>query len=130
MSDAPFGLSKLSQVALSVTDVDRATAFYRDRLGTKHLFSAPPGLAFFDCDGVRLMLARPEGTEGQQGSVLYFEVADIRAAHGTLVGRGVAFEGEPHVVARLAGADLWMAFFRDSEQNLLAITSQVPRGAP
>lgn len=118
-----FGLGAIGQIAMVVEDVERATAFYRDVLGMKFLFSAPPGLAFFDCGGVRLMLSRPEGESGG-ASVLYFPVPDIAEAHQVLAERGVAFEGEPHVVHRAPGFELWMAFFRDSERNLLAVLQE------
>ncbi len=121
-----FGLAQIGQISMTAHDVDRATAFYRDKLGMRHLFSAPPKLSFFDCGGVRLMLSAPEKPEfDHPGSVLYFKVADIQAAHHTLASRGVSFEGEPHLIARLPTHDLWMAFFRDSENNVLALMSEV-----
>ena len=119
---------RLAQIAIVVQDVERATRFYRDTLGLHLLFQAPPGLAFFDCGGVRLMLSRAEG-EGADAatSILYYDVADIHATHAALRDRGVAFVDEPHVVAPLGERDLWMTFLRDSEANLLAITSELPR---
>ena len=75
---------RLGQIALSVADVERSTAFYRDVLGLPLLFTAPPGLAFLDAGGVRLMLSPPEGgmvTTGGSGIVLYLRVPDIGAAH-------------------------------------------------
>lgn len=126
---APFALSQIGQIALNVQDVPRATAFYRDVLGMTFLF-AFPGLAFFDCGGVRLMLSRPDRPEfDHPASILYYKVADIAAAHLTLVERGVAFVSEPHVVHRAADHDLWLADFRDSEGNLLCLMSEVPRAA-
>lgn len=121
-------LSQIGQIGVPVKDVERATAFYRDVLGMAHLFSAPPGLSFFDCDGVRLMLSRPEGP-GQEtrSSVLYFRVPNIHAAHGALAARGVQFHDPPHLIAQMETHDLWMAFFYDSEANMLAIMSEVPR---
>jgi predicted enzyme related to lactoylglutathione lyase len=119
-------LGRIGQIAIRVHDVARATEFYRDRLGLPHLFSAP-SLAFFDAGGVRLMLGPAEKPElDHASSILYFEVADIDAAHRTLLDRGVRFEGAPHVVARLGAHDLWMAFFYDSEDNMLSMMSQVP----
>jgi methylmalonyl-CoA/ethylmalonyl-CoA epimerase len=95
-------------------------------LGLRLLFRAPPGLAFFDCGGVRLMLSRPEGAETPACAGLpYYVVPDIGAAHTALVDRGVAFVGAPHLVARLPDHDLWLAVFRDSEDNLLALMSEV-----
>lgn len=129
MSQTTLSLGRLGQIAMPVQDVERATAFYRDRLGLRFLFSALPGLAFFDCDGVRLMLSTPEGPEARpRGSTLYFTVPDIQAAHEALVARGVGFVGKPHIIARMPTYDLWMAFFRDSEDNLLAIMSEAPKG--
>jgi predicted enzyme related to lactoylglutathione lyase len=123
----PFGLCAIAQVAINAHDIDRATAFYRDTLGMKFLFSAPPGLAFFDCDGVRLMLSLPARPEfDHPSSILYFDVADIQAAHSTLVERGVVFEEAPAFVANMGTYDLWIAAFRDSENNVMALMSNVP----
>jgi len=117
-----IGISRLGQVAINVHDVDRATAFYRDKLGLPFLFSGGPKLAFFDCGGVRLMLSLPEKPEfDHPSSVLYFNVPDIDAAYRQLLDASVHFEGAPHLIARMPDHDLWMAFFRDSEQNLLAL---------
>jgi len=125
---AAFGLGAIGQIALRAHDLDRAVAFYRDTLGMRFLFTAPPGLAFFDCGGIRLMLSRPEQPElDHPGSVIYYKVPDIQHARDTLVGRGVAFESEPHLIARLPDHDLWMGFFRDSEGNPLALMSEVRR---
>ena len=121
-----FGLSQIGQIAISVKDVDTAVAFYRDVLGLKLLFQAPPGLAFFDCGGVRLMLARPEKPEfDHPASTLYFKVADIQQATATLKSRGVRFEEEPHLIAKMPDHELWMAFFRDAEKNLLGLMSEI-----
>lgn len=122
-----FGLSKLGQISMNARDLARATAFYRDTLGVPFLFEVP-NLAFFDLGGVRLMLSPPEREEfDHPGSVLYFSVADIAAAHRDLADRGVTFEGEPHAIADMGTYVLWMAFFRDSEGNLLALMSEVPK---
>ena len=118
-----LALSSLLQLSMPVQDIDRAVAFYRDQLGARFLFQAGT-LGFFDLDGVRLMLAVPEGSGGEGGSALYFSVADVPAAYEVLRARGVTFEGEPHVVHRTDTSELWMAFFRDSEHNLLAISGE------
>lgn len=125
---AGIGITRLGQIAVNTKDVDRAAAFYQDVLGLKLLFKAPPGLAFFDCGGVRLMLSRAEKPEvDHPSSVLYFAVPDIQAAYGKLKESGVQFEDEPHLLARMPAHDLWMTFFRDSEENLLALMSEVAR---
>jgi methylmalonyl-CoA/ethylmalonyl-CoA epimerase len=124
------GLGRIGQVAMAMRDLDAAVAFYRDTLGLPLLFTAPPGLAFFDCAGVRLMLARPEdGAEPGGHSVLYFSVPDIHAAHATLAARGVTFVDEPHLIARLPDREVWMCFLRDPEGNLLGLMSEVPIAA-
>jgi methylmalonyl-CoA/ethylmalonyl-CoA epimerase len=120
-------LSQIGQIAVNAHDIERATAFYRDALGMKHLFSVPK-MAFFDCGGVRLMLGLPEEKEfDHPSSVLYFRVDDIQTTHAALAARGVQFMGQPHVVAQMPAYDLWMAFFRDSEQNVMALMAEVGR---
>jgi methylmalonyl-CoA/ethylmalonyl-CoA epimerase len=122
------GITHLGQIAINAKDVERAAGFYQDKLGLKLLFKAPPGLAFFDCGGVRLMLDRAEKPEfDHPSSVLYFSVSDIQAAFGKLKEDGVRFEDEPHVIAKMPTHDLWMTFFRDSEGNLMALMSEVSR---
>lgn len=121
MSATPVGISKLGQIAMPVDDVARATAFYRDDLGMKFLFDAP-GMAFFDLSGVRLMLAAPEKPEFRSmASILYYIVDDIEGMHAALAGKGVKFEAAPHAVHKTPQMELWMAFLRDSEGNLLAL---------
>lgn len=124
MASAAFGLSQIGQIAINVHDLERAIAFYRDKLGMKHLFTVPK-MAFFECGGIRLMLGLPEKPEfDHPSSIIYFNVDDIQAAFGTLSSRGVLFEGKPHLVAKMPTHDLWMAFFRDSENNLFALMSE------
>ena len=125
-----FGLSAIEQIALNAHDIDRAVAFYRDKLGMKLLFSVPPNLAFFDCDGIRLMLSLPPKAEfDHAGSIIYFNVADIKEAHAMLSERGVEFEEAPSFVADMGTYDLWLAPFRDSEHNLLALMGHVPKSS-
>ena len=117
-----FALRNIGQVALTVDDLERAVAFYRETLGIKHLFSAPPGLAFFEAGEVRLMLTRPESTDSERFTcAIYFKVADIQSARDALASRGVTFEAEPHLIARMPDHELWMAFFRDPDRNLLGL---------
>jgi len=123
-----IGITRIGQIAINAKDVNRAAAFYQDVLGLKLLFRAPGGLAFFDCGGVRLMLDRAEKPEfDHPSSILYFAVPDIQVAYGKLKESGVRFEDEPHLIARMPAHDLWMTFFRDSEENLLALMSEVAR---
>jgi methylmalonyl-CoA/ethylmalonyl-CoA epimerase len=121
---APFGLSAIGQIGITVRDAEKAAAFYRDALGMKLLFQVP-GMAFFDCGGIRLMLSVSEKPAGTYSSILYFKVPDIGAAWAALREGGVALEDEPHLIARMPDHDLWMAFFRDPDGNLLALMCEV-----
>lgn len=128
IASAGVGILRLGQIQVRAHDVERATKFYQDALGLKLLFKAPPGLAFFDCGGVRLMIDSPEKPEfDHPSSVLYFAVPDIQAAHAQMKQSGVRFEDEPHLIATMPDHDLWMTFFRDSEDNLMALMSEVKR---
>lgn len=123
---ANFGLAQIGQISVPVSDIDRAVAFYRDILGMRFLFQAPPGLGFFDCTGVRLMLDAPAKAQAKNySSVIYYKVPDLQAAYETLSARGVVFEKKPHLLAKLPDHELWMAFFRDPDGNLLSLMSEV-----
>jgi methylmalonyl-CoA/ethylmalonyl-CoA epimerase len=123
-----IGINRLGQIAVNTKDVERAAAFYQDVLGLKLLFKALPGLAFFDCGGVRLMLGGASEPEfDHPSSVLYFAVPDIQKAYGKLKECGVQLKDEPHLIASMPAHDLWMTFFHDSEGNLLALMSEVAR---
>jgi methylmalonyl-CoA/ethylmalonyl-CoA epimerase len=113
-------------VALTVHDIPRATAFYRDTLGMAFLFQAP-GLAFFQAGEVRLMLGLPETDSQKFSSIVYFRVEDIESAYRELKGRGVEFTHEPRLIHRGQTTDLWLATFFDPDRNALALMSEVPR---
>jgi methylmalonyl-CoA/ethylmalonyl-CoA epimerase len=118
----------LLQVALTVQDLPRSVAFYRDCVGLPLLFEVPgPNpMAFFRCGDTRLMLTLPEQAgEPHHVSILYFRVADIHTASRDMAAKGVAFEGEPHCIAKMPDHELWMAFFRDPDRNVMALASEV-----
>ena len=121
--------TRIGQIAIVCKDVARARHFYRDTLGLTHLFDAGPTLSFLEIGGVRLMLSRPEG-EASGTSVLYFFVADIQATTSELTAKGVRFLREPHMIAKLSDHELWLAFFKDSEGNTLALMSEVRASWP
>ena len=124
----PFGLSEIRQIAVNAHDIDRAVAFYRDQLGMKYLFSVLPKMAFFNCNGIMLMLSLPETDEfDQSSSILYFAVEDIHEASRVLAERGVQFREQPTFVADMGTYELWMSFFLDSEGNVLALRSEVQK---
>jgi methylmalonyl-CoA/ethylmalonyl-CoA epimerase len=119
--------SRIGQIAVLVTDLPRAVAFYRDVLGLRFLFDAPPGLAFFDCDGVRLMLSKPEGESGGT-SVLYYAVDDLPATVARLREAAVEVLHDAQRIAQMPDHELWMAFIRDSEGNAVGLMSEVRPG--
>jgi methylmalonyl-CoA/ethylmalonyl-CoA epimerase len=124
-ANSEIKLSQIGQIALPATNLERAVQFYSQKLGLPYLFTVP-SLAFFDCDGIRLMLSLPEaGDSFHPGSTIYFKVANIQSAYQALSERDVQFVDAPHLIARMDTHDLWMAFFRDSEGNLLSIMSEV-----
>ena len=116
--------TKIAQIAIAVRDLERAKAFYRDTLGLKWIADAPPGLSFFQCGEVRLMLSQPEGPETAGNSILYYGVEDAGAAHEALVAKGVVFEHPPHVIGRLGDTEVTLGVCRDSEGNLLGLMSE------
>src|ERR1043166_8450564 len=118
-----FRLSRIGQIMIVANDLREMTAFYRDKLGMKLL----PNMTFFDCGGIRLILASPSDQLDKAASVIYFDVPDINQAYDTLSARGVSFERKPEVEARLEKTDLWLAFFRDPEGNFMALMSEVAR---
>lgn len=120
-------IQRIGQIAITVKDVDRARAFYRDVVGLHHLFDAPPRMTFFDCGGVRLLLGESEEGATHGASILYLDTQDIEGTHDALAARGATFEQAPHKVADLGDRELWLAFFRDSEENVMALMSEVPK---
>jgi methylmalonyl-CoA/ethylmalonyl-CoA epimerase len=132
MPQTPLHLGVIGQIAVPVTNLERAVPFYRDTLGMKFLFQVP-NLAFFDCAGVRLMLDVPEErsnepAEAVRSSVIYFKVDDIHRAYSSLFAHGADLVEKPHLIAKMPDHDLWMAFFRDPDKNLLALMSEVRPG--
>lgn len=122
MNSSDFGLNQIGQIAIPVSNLERAVEFYRDVLGIRFLFQAPPGLAFFDCGGVRLLLDVPAKVQpNQNASIIYYKVDELPSAVETLKSRGVLFEQEPELVAKMPDHELWMAFLKDPDGNMLAL---------
>ena len=120
-------LNHIGQIAVNVHDVPRAVAFYRDVLGMTFLFELPT-MGFFDCGGIRLMLSKAESPEfDHRASLIYYKVDDIQQTFESLSQQGVEFISPPRLVAPMPDHDLWMAFFRDPDQNSLALMSEVRR---
>jgi methylmalonyl-CoA/ethylmalonyl-CoA epimerase len=122
-------MSRIIQIAQHAENLDRAAAFYEDLLG--HAPAArfdPPGLLFFVIGDTRLLLE-----PGAPAAVIYLEVDNVPTRIEELRSRGIHIEAEPHVIFRHeddrlgpAGHDEWMAFIRDSEDNLVGLVSHSP----
>lgn len=121
-------LKALRQIAVaSGDDLDASIDFYRDVLRLPFLGRfEPPGIAFFDAQGTRLLLS----TDAPNAR-LYFDVDDISAASEELIERGIAFKGEPIMVHRddagqfgAPAIEEWMRFFDDPAGNLIAIVER------
>jgi len=122
-----YGLSTIGQVALSVKDLDRATAFYKDKLRFKFLFTSG-GMAFFDAGGIRLMLVKPANPEVNHGSsVIYYNVANVPNAYESFLARGVKFDAKPEIAAKTAKFDLWLVCLHDPEGNQLCLMNEAAK---
>jgi methylmalonyl-CoA/ethylmalonyl-CoA epimerase len=123
LMDAPMNLRSIAQIARSVQDIKQAEDWYKNVLGLPHLFTFGH-LAFFDCDGTRLMLSQ-EPNGAQPESILYLRVTDIAAACELLKSRGVEFINAPHMIHRHAdGTEEWLSMFKDPEGRPLGIMAQ------
>jgi catechol 2,3-dioxygenase-like lactoylglutathione lyase family enzyme len=121
----PSGSPEIGQIALVVSDVAKATAFYRDVLGLTFLFPAGPNLAFLAAGSVRIMLSTPQG-HGEVGknSILYYKVTDVVALHAALLARGATNERAPQLTARMPDHELWIGFVRDPDGNLVGLMEE------
>jgi len=118
-------LSKIRQIAITVSDVEHALEFYRDVLGLAFLFSSGANHAFLDAGGIRLMLTTPQGAgEVSKNSILYFQVSDIAARYAALISRGAAGERAPALTAEMPDHELWTAFLRDPDGNLVGLLEE------
>ena len=123
----PFSVNAIGQIYVRALDLERAVRFYRDTLGMPFLFQAPPQMAFFQCGPTTILLGPAENPAvDHPASLIYYLVPDIAAAHETLRTRGVDFITAPHLVHRAADYELWLAEFRDSEGNILALMMRRP----
>jgi predicted enzyme related to lactoylglutathione lyase len=128
-TDGKVALSRIRQIALPVRELAEATRFYRDTLGMRHLFDAPPALSFFDCGGVQLMLAGPEaqGKDGEeQHAVLFYDTSDIKGTHARIKSSGANSLEEPHIIARMNGRQIWISSVSDGQGNVVSLMSDVP----
>ena len=120
-------LEKIGQIAITVDDLDRARAFYRDTLGMRFLFDAGH-LCFFQCGDIRLMISATPDPGPRGGTIIYFKVEDIQTVYGALQAKNVDLIDTPHLIAKMPDHDLWMAFLKDPDGNVIGIMSEVRPG--
>lgn len=120
----PIGIQGITQIAYSVKDLQRSIAFYRDTLGLRFLFEAPPQLAFFDCGGVRMMLSAQPDEKVESHPIVYFKVLDIHASTAELRKLGAVVDSDPHVVAKLGEVELWLAVTKDPDGHFVGLMSE------
>jgi predicted enzyme related to lactoylglutathione lyase len=120
-----MNVSAIGQVAITVSDVDKALTFYRDILGLQFLFAPGSELAFLKAGDVRIMLSTPQGA-GKVGanSILYFKALDIEKTHTAMVERGATNERAPQLAAKMPDHELWLSFLRDPDGNLVGLMEE------
>ncbi|HUA92649.1 MAG TPA: VOC family protein [Terracidiphilus sp.] len=121
-------LDRIGQIAITVSDLARAKDFYGNTLGMRFLFDAG-NMAFYQCGEIRLMIGCTDEPIAPNGTILYFKVSNLHAAHATLSEQGIVFASKPHLVAKMPDHDLWMAFLKDPDGHTLGLMSEVPRQA-
>lgn len=118
-------VNEIGQIALVVSNIQKALAFYRDILGLTYLFEAGPDLGFLMAGDIRIMLTHPEAEfKPGKSSTLYFKVNNVNSAQAEFISKGAAREGEPHLVAKMPDHELWMAFLRDPDGNLVGLMEE------
>lgn len=121
----PHEISGIRQIAITVSDTEKALEFYRDILGLEFLFAPNDELAFVQAGDVRIMLSTPQGA-GAVGanSILYFSVDEIEAAFESFVSAGAAAERAPALAAKMPDHELWIGFLKDPDGNLVGLLEE------
>ena len=118
-------ISEIGQLALTVGDVSKALAFYRDILGLQFLFSPSANLAFLQCGATRLMLTTPQGAgEIGKNSIAYFKVSNIEEFFVATTAAGAVSEREPQLAAKMPDHELWIGFLKDPDGNLVGLMEE------
>ncbi|MHA7820312.1 MAG: LuxR C-terminal-related transcriptional regulator [Erythrobacter sp.] len=116
-------ISRIGQIARTVSDIEEARRWYREVLRLEPLFDAGT-MAFFACGDTRLMLS--EGAVGPE-SILYFAVKDIHREWIGLEKRGAKLVSAPHLIHRHEdGSEEWMCFIEDNDGRPIGLMAQAP----
>lgn len=121
-------LSHIGQIGITVSDVEKVLPFYKDSLGLDFLFMAGPNLAFLQSGDTRIMLTTPQGGGAEIGknSILYFKTADIESTYQSILDNGGTAERGPELAAKMPDHELWLAFIRDPDGNLVGLMQEKP----
>lgn len=126
MSDS-MNISTIGQIAIAISDLDKAVYFYQKILKLEMLFDVPPNMAFFNCGGVRLMLTTLQGPEQDHNtSVIYYKVTGIESIFDELKALQVDIERPPGMAAKMPDHELWIGFIRDPDGNLVGLMEEKP----
>ena len=118
-------ISKIGQLAITVSNIEKALSFYRDILNLEFLFSPSENLAFLLCGETRIMLSTSQG-EGEIGknSILYFFATDIESVYEEALKKGAEKERTPQLVADMQDHELWIGFLKDPDGNLVGLMEE------
>ncbi|HTX37517.1 MAG TPA: VOC family protein [Bryobacteraceae bacterium] len=127
------GLARYNLIGfVTIVDVERAKAFYRDTLGLRLLKEEPPFALVFEANGIMLRLGMGKELPPAHGTVLGWEVPDVAAAVRDLQQAGVRFERYPQLPQDELG--IWsapggakVAWFKDPDGNVLSLSSHPER---
>jgi methylmalonyl-CoA/ethylmalonyl-CoA epimerase len=128
VTESPVHLDEIGQIAVTVSNLERAKDFYQNVLGFKFLFDAGP-MSFFECGKIRFAIGTSDKPVSAGGTILYFRVADIQKTHAQLVAKGVVFIQKPHLVAKMPDHDLWIAFLEDPDKNPIGLMCEMAHAA-
>ena len=120
-------LTGIIQLGIPVSDIERATAFYHEKLGLQ-LFVRGPNMAFLGCGDIRIYLdANPGTVQSGKNSMIYFRSRNLEHAHAAFKELGVTVFQPPNVIASLPDREVWLMWIRDSEENLLGVMEERSR---
>ena len=122
------GLAKYNIIGfVTIIDVPRAIAFYRETLGLRLVKEEPPFALVFDANGIMLRLVMAKERVPANGTILGWQVPDIAAAAQDLEQSGVSFERYRGMNQDASG--IWsspsgakVAWFKDPDGNTLSIS--------
>jgi len=122
-----IGIETIGQIAIAISDLEKSVDFYKNKLGLTLLFEVSPNLAFFQCGDTRLMMTTLQGDKKDHNtSVIYYKVSDIQLTTEQLQQKGIVFERQPQLAAKMEDHELWIGFLRDPDQNLVGIMAERP----